>query len=373
MKLKILHIIVGLGNGGAENTLYKLTKNLKKNFDNVVLVLGNQNALEQKFRKEKIKLIKINIKNKYTIFFNLFKIHNEIKKNNPDLIQTWMYHSDIIGSFIGKLILKKKVIWCIRHSNSKIFKSKLSTIFLSKVCSIISYKLVDQIIYSSTNSKNYHRSIGYDKKKGIEILNGYDPSKLKFIKYKKKKTNILGHLANFRPQKDFNTLLKSLKLLEKKQPNFKCLMAGQNIDYQNLSLVNLIKKYNLEKKIYLLGQLQNTLPFFKKIDFLILSSSYGESFPNVIAEGMLQGIPCISTDVGDSKKIISNFGWISKPSKPFELSKKIFLAIRYKNKFTKKYLELKKKNRLSIINRFHIKVMSNKYSNIWKKIIYLND
>ena len=101
MKKKILHIIVGLGNGGAENTLFKLTKGLKKKFNNTVLVLNNKNSLEKKFRNEKIKLVKMNIKNKFSLIINLYKIYLVIKKNNPDLIQTWMYHSDLIGTIIG--------------------------------------------------------------------------------------------------------------------------------------------------------------------------------------------------------------------------------------------------------------------------------
>ena len=131
MKKKILHIIVGLGNGGAENTLYKLTKNLKKNFDFSILVLSKENSLKCKFKKEKINLIQLNSKNKFFFIFKLFKIYKIIKKLNPDLIQSWMYHSDFIASVIGKIILKKKVIWCIRHSNLKIF-TKARSEFLSK-------------------------------------------------------------------------------------------------------------------------------------------------------------------------------------------------------------------------------------------------
>ena len=44
------------------------------------------------------------------------------------------------------------------------------------------------------------------------------------------------------------------------------------------------------------------------LDLHILSSSYGEGFPNVIAEAMLYGTFPIATDVGDTKSIIESFG-----------------------------------------------------------------
>ena len=369
MKKKILHIIVGLGNGGAENTLLKLTKGLKKEYNNNILVLGNQNSLEKKFRDNKVKLIKANLKNKYSFFFNFLKIYNLIKKNNPDLIQTWMYHSDFIGSLIGKIFFKKKIIWCIRHSSLKLFKSKLSTIFISKICVILSYNFVDEIVYSSINSSNYHRSIGYDNNKGIEIFNGYNPHKFKFIKYKKRKIFTLGFLSNFRPQKDFFTFLKSLEILNNKKVHFKCYMAGQYVNKKNKKLKKLIQDLNLTEKIILLGELGNTKPFFEKIDYLVSSSSFGESFPNVIAESMLQGIPCISTNVGDTKRIISNLGWVCEPSNPEKLSVNLFKAKKYKDIDENSYIELKKKVRKRIVDKYHINFMCNKYSKVWKKII----
>ena len=82
-----------------------------------------------------------------------------------------------------KNYIKKKIIWCIRHSNLKFLKSKFSTIIISRICAILSYNFVDQIIYSSKSSLNYHRSIGYNKIKGYEIANGYDPKNLTMLSF----------------------------------------------------------------------------------------------------------------------------------------------------------------------------------------------
>ena len=137
------------------------------------------------------------------------------------------------------------------------------------------------------------------------------------------------------------------------------------MDYKNNDLKKLIDIYDLNKNIILLGQRNDIPMILREIDVHILSSSFGESFPNVICEAMLSGVPCIATDVGDSKQIISNTGWVVDPKNPTDLAMAIHESyLEYLKKDS--WLIRKKNCRSRIEINFSLNKMINQFKDIWK-------
>ena len=105
------------------------------------------------------------------------------------------------------------------------------------------------------------------------------------------------------------------------------------------------------------------------IDFHVLSS-ITEGFPNVLAESMACGTPCITTDVGDARFIVGKNGWVVDSNNPEKLA----------NAIEKALIELRSKNWkkrcnngiLRIRKKFHIVNLLNLYNKLWKKTYMQN-
>ena len=112
--MKITHIINSLKKGGAEGNLYRLCKFHKKKYkdkiDITIITLIDNGFYEAELKKNGIKIFSLEI-NKKIKFFDftkkILKLRKFIKKQNPDIIQSWMYHSNFITLFFPKIFYNK--------------------------------------------------------------------------------------------------------------------------------------------------------------------------------------------------------------------------------------------------------------------------
>ena len=151
-----------------------------------------------------------------------------------------------------------------------------------------------------------------------------------------------------------------------KKIDFFCFLVGSKINKNNIRLVSEIKRLKLSKYIQLLGQNNNILQVMNGLDLYIQSSSYGEGFPNVVAEAMACGTPCVVTDVGDASFIVGKTGWIVPPNNSNKLAKALEEAINEVT--TKKINERQGKARSRIRKNFDLSKMLKSYNKSWYQV-----
>ena len=377
-KIKTLHIITGLSTGGAEMMLYKLVSGMDRSqFDIYVVSLTDIGPVGEKIQKLGIPVVGIGAKRGWKGFFSFsgfFKLLRIVKSYEPNVIQTWMYHSDLIGGLVGKL-LKIPVIWNIRHSNLSPKYNKKTTIWTAKICAKLSKILPKKIICCSYASKNVHSKLGYDENKMIVIPNGFDLSAFLPDKQGREKvrrelgiddeTIVVGFAARFDPQKDHKNFFEAAGIVHKFYPNVHFLLCGDGISWENKKLREYIEKSGVKNVTYLLGRRDDMKSIYNAIDVLSLSSFYGEGFPNVIGEAMACEIPCVVTDVGDSAIIVKDAGFVIPPKNPKALGEAIIKIIEMGEEERR---EMGARARNRIINNYSIEKVVNSYEQLYKKI-----
>lgn len=379
--MKVLHIINSLKKGGAEGNLYRLCCSHKDKYKNkidiIIITLLANGYYEKQMKKKGIKIFSLNInkKNKIFDFIKVIKILREhIKKNNPDVIQSWMYHSNFLSLFINKKF-HNKIFWNIRHSELNFQISKKTTILVSIICGLFSKLVPNKIIYCSDKSIKFHEDKHfYEKKKRYLINNGFSEKSYYFSKklrskFRRKnniqKTDfILGYAGRYSKQKNIESLIIGFSKLLKDYENLYLYMAGKDINFRNKKLSKLILDYKIKKKVFLLNEQRNLIEFYNGIDLLALTS-HSESFPNVIAESMLCSTPVLSCNAGCSKKIIGNYGFHIEKNDSFSIYKGLKKTISYYFNKKDKWNLLKKNTQNHVKKSFSTESMANSYLKSW--------
>lgn len=372
--MKIVHIITGLNNGGAEGVLYRLCKNDTKHKHSVISMMdeGKYGSLLRNFGVDvyclNMNLGQIRLKN----FFKLSKVLLELK---PDIIQTWMYHADFFGGIVSRIVGFKNIFWNIRHTTLEPGDSKKSTLLIAKLCARLSGVIPKGIICCAEKALIVHSEMGYKKPKMTVIANGYDVSLFKpsdelRLSFRSEfelnsSTLIIGMVGRFHPQKNHLGLLEALSIVRMSFKDFKVLLIGRDLNHDNPILNNEIKKQNLESNILLLSQRSDMPAVMNALDINILSSSSGEGFPNVLAEAMACGTPCVTTNIGDAALIVSDTGWVVPSNDSQALANAIIQAIEERS-FDEQSWVLRKQNcRNHIIENFDIDQMIKNYHLTW--------
>ena len=232
-----------------------------------------------------------------------------------------------------------------------------------------------KIIYCAEKSREDQEAIGFKKTKGEVIQNGYNvenfcPKKsidqtLRNELGISNDSPLLGYVGRYHPMKDLGNLIRSLTLLNQNLKNVNAVLVGSNIDHNNKELMNLIDEYKLNHRVHLVGERNDISSFMNSIDLLVLCSSYGEAFPNVLNEAMSCGTPCVTTNIGDSALIVGNTGWVIPPNDSDALAKAINKALEEKQSNQKLWIQREKDCRNRVINNFSLEMMTKKYLKLW--------
>jgi len=259
----------------------------------------------------------------------LIRLVGSLKTQRPDLVQTWMYHADLIGGLAARVSGGIPVIWNIRHVDLDSRRNKQTTIWTAKVCAKLSSSLAQKIVTNSATSRRVHAMLGYADKTMVVIPNGFDtdhfkpnPDARKSIRHElgiPQDTILIGFIARFHPQKDHRNFITAASLLAERTKDIRFLLCGDGINWGNPLLCQWIGEAGLQDYFLLLGR-RNDIPLVTAALDIATSASAGEGFSNVIGEAMSCGVPSVVTDVGDSALLVGETGIVVPPHDPASLA-----------------------------------------------------
>ena len=324
--IRIVHVISDLDTGGAEVMLAKLVGAMDRSrFSSTVISLTDRGQLGDQIESSGVAVHTLGMKRGRPDIFALPRLIRLFKTCNPTIVQSWLYHADLLSTLAVKFSGAPILVWNVRCSDMDLKRYPPLTRWVQRVLTWWSASPA-AVIVNSEAGKQQHERLGYRPRRWDVIPNGFDTQRFhpdSSVRLSLRKewqipgdAVIVALVARVDPMKDHATFLSAAQQVAKSRKNVYFLLIGK--DTQTLAPVVAVK--GLTDWVRVLGYRSDIERLLPGVDVLCLSSAFGEGFPNVLGEAMACGIPCVSTDVGDARSIIGDTGLIVPVCDPVSLA-----------------------------------------------------
>jgi glycosyltransferase involved in cell wall biosynthesis len=376
--IRILHLITSLNTGGAEMALARLVTNInRQDFVSRVVSLIPPGPVGDQIASLGISVTSLNMLSGRPTPAGFIQLIRLLRKTKPDVLQTWLYHADLLGLLAGKLAGVPSILWNIRTTDMDFSQYRKLSQIVVRFCALLS-RFPNTVIANSQAGKNYHERLGYRPREWVQIYNGIDTNKFSpnpsaHLKIRQElglsETDLLvGMVARYDPMKGYDNFLDAAQIVLNANPNICFVIAGDGALPSNAELWRKIGKHQLTDNIHLLGR-RSDIPQLDAALDIYVSPSVTEGFPNAVAEAMACGIPCVATNVGDTAKIVGDSGLIVPARNPHLLADGMLKLLRLTDVQRK---ELGQLARLRIQSEFNLSRMTEQYEALYKRLSTFN-
>lgn len=323
MRLKILYVITGLGQGGAERVVCDLAEQMHKRGHSVKIAYLTGEILTRPCF-DGIEIIKLDLNNLLSIPKAYAHLSKLIKNFSPDVVHAHMVHANILARLVRISTPIKKLI-CTAHNSDEGGKVRM-----------LAYRITHHLADITTNVSNEAAKAFIAKKAVpdtdiITIYNGIDLAKFSYQaesrnrilnEFKLSDDNcLILAVGRFNKQKDYPNLLHAFKIIKDKLNNrIKLLIAGDGELREEIETI--ISELDLKQDVILLGRRHDIPELMSTADLFVLPSEY-EGFGLVVAEAMACETLVVATDCGGVAEVLNNNTFLVPPSNSVALADKI--------------------------------------------------
>jgi glycosyltransferase involved in cell wall biosynthesis len=369
----IVHIITGLSRGGAETALYRLLSQEPDPSRVQVVSLSDEGVFGERLRLLGIGVTCLNLHPRLPSLVKFIRLIRMLRQWQPQLVQTWMYHADLFGGLAAKT-LSIPVCWGVRHTDLSVENNKPLTRLLARICAIASTWVPARIISCSQRGVDVHRALGYAAPFTV-VPNGLDlsewslqPELRQAVLSRLALPNdafVFAHAGRADPQKDHSGLARAFNIIHSQQPNVWLVMCGRGLLHGDPYLEALPFTQEARLQVLPMGPRDDLATLWQAADAFVMSS-LGEGFPNVVAEAMACGLPCVVTDVGDAAEIVGDTGIVIRPSDSEALADAMLKMIKMPA-FERSHLAITARERIKA--RFTLEKMVNGFRCAWSEVL----
>lgn len=259
----------------------------------------------------------------------VLRLASIVRSYRPDVIKTWMYHANLLGSIVAPLC-GVPVVWGVHHATTERRSLSARTALIVGATARLS-RIPRQIVCVSEAGLRAHVNAGYAADRMTFVPNGIDTATFNRSAEARARvrrelgvdggTVLVGIVGRVHPDKAHGVFLSAAAQLERRNANVRFVLCGRGTEPSDEAMSRLVQQSGV-RGVIRLGARGDMPAVYSALDILASSSST-EAFSLTIAEAMSCGLPCVVTNVGDSASIVGATGRVVRANLPTPLANAI--------------------------------------------------
>ncbi len=322
-KIRVLHLITELDAGGAQTALLRLLEQTKDSrIQPRVVCLYNENkVVAQQIRQLGISVTGLGMSQSWRVDA-LWRLYRLLRAEPVDILHCWMFHADILGRLVGRIVGVPAVITSRRSmevGGARREQIKRWTAWLDDrvvaVCEMARTAEISRTgvapekvrtIYNGIDSAPYHvpAARGLQMRQALTIPGD---------------ALVVGTVGRLHPVKGHRYLLQAWPTVRQQIPQARLLIVGDGELRDELQ--RQAHDLGIADRVIFTGTRSDIPDLLATMDLFVLSSLW-EGMPNVVLEAMAAGVPVLATAVGGTTEVIVDptHGALIPPQDPAALA-----------------------------------------------------
>ena len=302
-KITVLHLITSLEVGGAQHgLLLGLPRFNSEKYEHIVCSLMDRMQMADQFQRAGIEVHSLGLKTKMD-FSVAIRLRSLLKEVRPDILHTYLLHSNVLGRIVGRLTGVPQIIGSERTIGQARFWGRLLTRLTNPLTDAVE-------VNSRTGAIAIENNLGIPREKielvrsGVNIDEYSKPTKRTEVRNEldlSEDQHLVLYVGRLRSVKGVEFGIRSFALVKDKRPNSYMALAGEGEQLPYLQA--LVDDLGISNHVNFLG-VRNDLPDLLSAADSVLMPSLNEGFPRTAIEAMAAGKPLVATSVGGTPEAI---------------------------------------------------------------------
>lgn len=250
----------------------------------------------------------------------LMRLIRILRAERPDVLHSYLPAANLLAALLRPALPRTRIVWGLRASDMEMGNYD----WLSRLNLALERRLAGTADLMIANAAAVMRDAarrGFPVERIRVVPNGIDvarfaPDPAAGAALRRScgvagDDMLIGVVGRLDPMKDHETFFQALAALAPRRANLRALIVGEGSQGWRNRLRAHAAESGLSDRLIWLGWRKDMTPVYCALDVLCLPSAYGEGFPNVVAEAMACGVPCVVTDVGDAKALVGDCGQVA--------------------------------------------------------------